>query len=235
MTKTKKVNIQILYEDNHLIVINKACGVLVQADKTKDVPLSEMVKDYIKSKYNKPGAVFLGVIHRLDRPTSGAVVFAKTSKALTRMTKLFKERHIAKTYWAVVKHAEHLENNPTDRLTHFLVRNPKNNTSKAYNKEMPNSKKAILDYRVIQKLNNYLLLEINLLTGRHHQIRTQLSKINCPIKGDLKYGFSRSNLNGGIHLHARTVSFVHPIKKEQIKITAPLPTEDNIWSFIDQN
>jgi len=223
-----KDNLQILHEDNHIIVINKRVGDIVQGDKTGDKPLSEIVKEYIKDKYNKPGEVFLGVVHRLDRPTTGIVVFAKTSKALERLNKMFSERETNKTYWAVVKNKP-LKNE--DNLIHFLKRNEKNNTSKAHLKEVPESKKASLDYKIIKELNNYFALEINLHTGRHHQIRAQLQAIGCPIKGDLKYGFDRSNPDGGIHLHARKLAFIHPVSKEQIEIIAPTPS-DAIWNSI---
>ncbi len=225
---TNKVNLQILHEDNHIIVVNKRVGDIVQGDKTGDKPLSEVLKEYIKEKYNKPGDVFLGVVHRLDRPTTGIVVFAKTSKALERLNTMFSTRETKKTYWAIVK------NQPPkteDTLTHFLKRNPKNNTSKAHLKEVPESKKAILDYKIIQKLDNYYVLEINLHTGRHHQIRAQLTAIGCPIKGDLKYGFDRSNQDGGIHLHARKLAFIHPVSKENIEIIAPTPNEV-LWNSV---
>lgn len=225
---SNKFNLQILHEDNHIIVINKRVGDIVQGDKTGDKPLSEIVKEYIKDKYEKPGEVFLGVVHRLDRPTTGIVVFAKTSKALERLNKMFSERETSKTYWAVVK------NKPPkseDNLIHFLKRNEKNNTSKAHLKEVPDSKKASLDYKIIKELNNYFALEINLHTGRHHQIRAQLQAIGSPIKGDLKYGFDRSNPDGGIHLHARKLSFIHPVSKENIEIIAPTPS-DAIWNSI---
>ncbi|WBU88853.1 RluA family pseudouridine synthase [Cellulophaga omnivescoria] len=218
-------NLQVLYEDNHLIAINKRVGDIVQGDKTGDAPLSDIVKAYIKEKYNKPGNVYLGVAHRLDRPTTGIVVFAKTSKALPRLNKLFAEKDAKKTYWAVVKQQPKKQK---DTLVNWLKRNTKQNKSYANIKEVPDSKKAILDYTVIKKLENYYLLEINLQTGRHHQIRSQLSGIGCPIKGDLKYGFNRSNQDGGIHLHARKLSFIHPVKKEPLEITAPLP-KDPIW------
>lgn len=221
-------NLQILHEDNHIIVVNKRVGDIVQGDKTGDKPLSEVVKEYIKDKYNKPGEVFLGVVHRLDRPTTGIVVFARTSKALTRLNEMFSNRETQKTYWAVVK------NKPIkseDKLVHYLKRNEKNNTSKAHIKEVPESKLASLDYKIIATLNNYFALEINLHTGRHHQIRAQLSSIGSPIKGDLKYGFDRSNPDGGIHLHARKLVFKHPVSKENIQITAPVPN-DIIWNAI---
>ncbi|WP_276167071.1 RluA family pseudouridine synthase [Zobellia alginiliquefaciens] len=219
-------NLLVLFEDNHLIAINKRPGDIVQGDKTGDMPLSEVVKLYIKEKYNKPGNVYLGVAHRLDRPTSGIVVFSKTSKALPRLNKLFAEKEAKKTYWAIVKNKPKKNE---DTLTHWLKRNNKQNKSYAHIKEVAESKKAILDYKVIKKLDRYYLLEIDLHTGRHHQIRAQLSAIGCPIKGDLKYGFDRSNPNASIHLHARKLSFVHPVKKEPIEILAP-PPEDPVWN-----
>ena len=225
---SNKDNLQILHEDNHLIVVNKRVGDIVQGDKTGDKPLSEVVKEYIKEKYNKPGEVFLGVVHRLDRPTTGIIVFARTSKALSRMNELFSNRETQKTYWAIVK------NKPVksvDKLVHYLKRNEKNNTSKAHLKEVPDSKIASLDYQIIKELNNYTALEINLHTGRHHQIRAQLSAIGSPIKGDLKYGFDRSNPDGGIHLHARQLNFIHPVTKEQMTFIAQVP-EDVIWKAI---
>ena len=223
-----KDNLQVLHEDNHIIVINKRVGDIVQGDKTGDKPLSEVVKEYIKDKYNKPGDVFLGVVHRLDRPTTGIVMFARTSKALERLNKMFSERETQKTYWAVVKNKPPKQE---DNLIHFLKRNPQNNTSKAHLKEVPDSKKASLDYKIISELKNYFALEINLHTGRHHQIRSQLSAIGSPIKGDLKYGFDRSNPDGGIHLHARKLKFVHPVTKKSIEIIAPTP-DDVIWNSI---
>ncbi|WP_134388520.1 RluA family pseudouridine synthase [Flavobacterium psychrophilum] len=223
-----KNNLQILHQDNHIIVVNKRVGDIVQGDKTGDKPLSEVVKEYIKDKYDKPGEVFLGVVHRLDRPTTGIVVFARTSKALTRLNEMFSNRETQKTYWAVVKNKP--EKNEA-KLVHYLKRNEKNNTSKAHIKEVPESKLASLDYKIIKELNNYFALEINLHTGRHHQIRAQLSAIGTPIKGDLKYGFDRSNPNGGIHLHARTLVFIHPVTKENIQIIAPVP-DDVIWKAV---
>lgn len=223
-----KSNLQILHEDNHLIVVNKRVGDIVQGDKTGDKPLSDVVKEYIKDKYNKPGEVFLGVVHRLDRPTTGIVVFARTSKALTRMNELFSNRETQKTYWAVVK------NKPSkneENLVHYIKRNKKNNTSKAHSKEVPDSKLASLEYKIIKELDNYYGLEIQLHTGRHHQIRAQLSAIGSPIKGDLKYGFDRSNPDGGIHLHARKLVFIHPVSKEKTIIIAPTPNEV-IWNAI---
>lgn len=225
---SNKNNLQIIHEDNHLIVINKRVGDIVQGDKTGDKPLSEVVKEYIKDKYNKPGDVYIGVVHRLDRPTTGIIVFAKTSKALTRLNESFKNRETQKTYWTVVKNLPPKEN---DTLIHFLKRNPKNNTSKAHTKEVPESKKASLDYTIIKKFDNYFALEIYLHTGRHHQIRAQLSAIGCPIKGDLKYGFDRSNPDGGIHLHARKLAFIHPVTKEMLLIEAQVP-KDTLWNSI---
>jgi len=215
----------VLFDDNHIIVINKRAGDLVQGDKTGDKPLPDVVKEYLKEKYNKEGNVFLGVVHRLDRPTTGIVVFAKTSKALPRLNKLFAEKTAQKTYWAVVKDAPPKQK---DTLEHWLKKNPKNNKSTAFKKEVDGSKKAILHYELLKTLDNYNLLEINLETGRHHQIRCQLTTIGCHIKGDLKYGAKRSNKDASIHLHARHLEFIHPVKKEEIKITAPVPKEP-IW------
>ena len=219
-------NLLVLYEDNHIIVVNKRPGDIVQGDKTGDLPLSEVVKLYIKEKYDKPGNVYLGVAHRLDRPTSGIVVFAKTSKALPRLNKMFAEKKTAKTYWAVVKNRPKKE---SDTLVHWLKRNPKQNKSYANHQEVAESKEAILEYRTIKKLDTYFLLEINLKTGRHHQIRAQLAAIGCPIKGDLKYGFDRSNQDGSIHLHARSLAFIHPVKKELLELTAT-PPENPVWN-----
>ena len=215
----------VVYEDNHIIVVNKTASEIVQADKTGDTPLSETVKQYLKETYQKPGNVFLGVTHRLDRPVSGLVIFAKTSKALTRLNEMFRAGEVKKTYWAVVKNAP---KESEGELVHFLVRNEKQNKSYAYDKEVPNSKKAVLDYRLIGRSENYYLLEVDLKTGRHHQIRCQLAKMGCPIKGDLKYGSPRSNPDGSICLHARRVRFVHPVSKELIELKAPLP-EGNLW------
>lgn len=217
---------QVLYEDNHLIAINKRVSDIVQGDKTGDTPMSEEVKQYIKVKYNKPGEVYLGVTHRLDRPVSGVVLFARTSKALTRLNEMFRDKQMTKTYWAIVKAAPP---QTEGRLEHYLVRNEKQNKSYAYQKELPNSKLAILQYRLIAHSDNYYLLEVRLETGRHHQIRCQLAAMGCPIKGDLKYGFARSNPNGGISLHARTLDFIHPVSKEAIHIEAPLPEDDKLW------
>lgn len=224
MASTKN-NLEVLFEDNHLIVINKKSGDIVQGDKTGDTPLSDIVKEYIKDKYNKPGNVFLGVVHRLDRPTTGIIVFAKTSKALERFNKMLRDKTVNKTYWAVVKNKPTKDN---DTLIGFLRKNPKNNKSTSYSSEIKDSKKAVLHYKLIKSLNNYHLLEVDLETGRHHQIRCQLSAIGLPIKGDLKYGFDRSNKNASIHLHARKINFSHPVTKETISITAPTPKEV-IW------
>jgi 23S rRNA pseudouridine1911/1915/1917 synthase len=223
-----KDNLQILFEDNHIIAINKRVGDIVQGDKTGDTPLSEIVKQYLKQKYEKPGEVFLGVVHRLDRPTTGIVIFARTTKALTRLNNLFKNRETQKTYWAIVKNKP--EKN-ADTLVHYLKRNEKNNSSKAHIKEVPNSQLASLDYQTIATLTNYFALEINLHTGRHHQIRAQLSAINSPIKGDLKYGFDRSNTDGGIHLHARKLELIHPVTKSELLIIAPTPN-DVLWNLV---
>ena len=218
----------VLYEDNHLIVVNKAPGEIVQGDKTGDKPLSEEVKEYLKVKYNKPGNVFCGVTHRLDRPTSGIVVFAKTSKALSRLNAMFKNNEIDKTYWAVVKK---LPEKTEATLTHYLIKNERTNKSTAYDVEKPNTKKSVLHYKVIGQSQNYNLLEVDLETGRHHQIRCQLSKIGSPIKGDLKYGAERSNPDGSISLHARKIAFIHPVSKEKIELVAPTP-DDVLWNAL---
>ena len=225
---SNKTNLQILHEDNHIIVINKRVGDIVQGDKTGDKPLSEVVKEYIKDKYNKPGEVFLGVVHRLDRPTSGIVIFARTSKALSRLNEMFSNRETQKTYWAIVKNKPE---KTADTLVHYLKRNEKNNTSKAHLKEVPDSKIARLDYQIIKELDSYFALEIDLHTGRHHQIRAQFAAIGCPIKGDLKYGFDRSNPDGGIHLHARKLVFIHPVSKENLEIVAPTPN-NSVWNAV---
>lgn len=212
---------EVVYEDNHIIIINKASGEIVQGDKSGDTPLADLVKDYIKRKYNKPGNVFLGVVHRLDRPVSGLVVFARTSKALTRLNDMFRNGDIHKTYWAITR------NRPPEEeatLTHWITRNIQQNKSYAADREKPNSKKAMLRYRLIGCTDNYHLLEVQLMTGRHHQIRCQLAHIGCPIKGDLKYGAQRSNPDGSICLHARRVEFVHPVTKQTVVAEAPLPT-----------
>ena len=216
----------VVYEDNHIVVGNKTSSEIVQGDKTGDTPLSEMVKQYLKEKYNKPGNVFIGVTHRLDRPVSGLVVFAKTSKALPRLNEMFRNGEVKKTYWAIVKECP---KETEGELVHYLVRNEKQNKSYAYDKEVKNSKKAVLHYKLIGHSQNYYLLEVDLKTGRHHQIRCQLAKMGCPIKGDLKYGSPRSNPDGSICLHARTVQFVHPVSKEMIRLTAPVP-EGNLWN-----
>ncbi|MCB0475757.1 MAG: RNA pseudouridine synthase [Flavobacteriaceae bacterium] len=224
-----KNNLQVLYEDNHLIIINKRVGDIVQGDQTADPPLSEIVKQYLAEKYQKPGNVFLGVVHRLDRPTSGAVIFARTSKALERLNKMLREKQIQKTYWAIVK------NKPKDTsgtLVNYLKKNPKNNKATVFNRETEGSKKAVLHYQVLKKLDNYYLLEVDLETGRHHQIRAQLAAIGSPIKGDLKYGFPRSNPDGGIHLHARKIEFVHPVSKEKIEVLAATP-DDPVWKVCE--
>ncbi|WP_370226242.1 RluA family pseudouridine synthase [Mesoflavibacter sp.] len=222
---SNKKNLQVIYEDNHIIVVNKRAGDIVQGDKTGDKPLSDVVKSYLKDKYNKPGNVYLGTVHRLDRPTSGLVIFSKTSKALPRLNKMFATKDITKTYWALVKNKPKKD---SDRLVHWLKKNPKNNKSYAHSTEVKDSKKAILSYQIIKKLDNFYLLEVTLETGRHHQIRTQLSTIGCPIKGDLKYGFDRSNKDASISLHARNIKFIHPVSKEELDITAPLP-KDPVW------
>ena len=218
----------VLYEDNHIIAVNKTCREIVQGDKTGDTPLSEQLKVWLKEKYAKPGQVFLGVTHRLDRPVSGVVLFAKTSKALSRLNEMFRVGEVKKTYWAIVTQCPPAEEG---ELVHWLVRNEKQNKSYAYDIERPNAKKAILHYRVIGRSDRYYLLEIDLKTGRHHQIRCQLAKMGCPIKGDLKYGFARSNPDGGISLHARSAAFIHPVSKIPLKIVAPVP-QDNLWKTL---
>lgn len=221
---------KILYEDNHIIAINKSCSEIVQADETGDLPLSEMVREYIREKYKKPGNVFVGVVHRLDRPTSGVVLFARTSKALARLNTMFSEKEtIKKTYWAIVDRKPPEE---TGQLHHWLVRNTEKNRSFAYDHEVKDSKEALMNYRVAFQSDKYFLLEIELLTGRHHQIRAQLGAIGLKIKGDLKYGYPRSNPGGGIHLHARKIEFIHPVSKQLISITAPVP-DDTLWNFFE--
>lgn len=219
---------QVVYEDNHIIIVSKESGEIVQGDKTGDIPLSETVKAYIKEKYAKPGAVFLGVVHRLDRPVSGLVVFARTSKALSRLNDMFRNGEVHKTYWAIVQQRPDHEEGT---LENWLVRNEKQNKSYAYQREVPNSKKAILKYRMIGQSERYYLLEVNLLTGRHHQIRCQLADMGCPIKGDLKYGAKRSNPDGSISLLAHRVEFIHPVSKQHIVVESPIP-EDNLWQNI---
>ena len=225
MNSTPK-NLQVIFEDNHLIVINKRPGDIVQGDKTGDMPLSEVVKLYLKEKYNKPGEAYLGVVHRLDRPTSGIVVFSKTSKALSRLNKAFANRDTHKVYWAIVKN---IPKSDSARLVHYLKRNTKQNKSYAHIKPVEDSKEAVLSYQRIQSLDNYHVLEITLETGRHHQIRSQLSAIGCPIKGDLKYGFDRSNKDASIHLHSKKLTITHPVRKEDISFEAKLP-DDVLWN-----
>lgn len=216
----------VLYEDNHLIIVNKQAGEIVQGDKTGDAPLSDIVKDWLKEKHNKPGNVYLGVVHRLDRPVSGVVLFAKTSKALPRLNKMFAEHDkVSKTYWAIVQNRPQASKGT---LTHWLTRQEKNNTARAYDREVPGAKKAVLDYELIASGDRYHLLEIHLHTGRHHQIRCQLAKMGCPIKGDLKYGAPRSNPDGSISLHARNLTLEHPVSHETISVTAPVP-DDRLW------
>ena len=230
---------QVLYEDNHIIIVNKESGEIVQGDKTGDTPLSDIVKQYIKEKYQKPGEVFLGVVHRLDRPVSGLVIFARTSKALTRLNKMFAEGEVHKTYWAIVTRFPKFLDEPSGKaergdlntVEHWLVRNEKQNKSYAYDHEVPRSKKAILQYKEIGRGDNYSLLEVQLMTGRHHQIRCQLSTIGCPIKGDLKYGAKRSNPDGSISLQSHRVEFIHPVSKERICVEAPLPS-DPLWQAL---
>ena len=219
--KTNAQNLQVLYEDNHLIAVNKRAGDIVQGDKTGDIPLSEIVKAYLVEKYHKPGEAYLGVVHRLDRPTTGLVLFAKTSKALPRLNAAFAtKQEVSKQYWALVEKKE-IPQEAT--LTHFLVRNTTQNKSYAYPSERPQSQKAILKYKTLASLDHYLLVEITLLTGRHHQIRAQFAALGCPIKGDLKYGAKRSNRDGSICLHARVLELLHPVKKEPLSLIAPLP------------
>lgn len=224
-TLSNASNLQVLYEDNHMIAVNKRAGDIVQGDKTGDKPLSEVVKEFLKVKYQKPGNVFIGVVHRLDRPTTGIVLFAKTSKALTRLNKLIADKKIKKIYWAIVKNPPPKTN---DRLVSYLKKNPKTNTSRSYAQQVAGSKLAILNYVILKQTERYYLLEIDLETGRHHQIRVQLSSIGCPIKGDLKYGFNRSNPDTSISLHARHLSLEHPVTNKRISIEAFLPS-DPIW------
>ena len=220
------MDLQVIYEDNHIIAVNKTCHDLVQGDDSGDVPLDWRIRDYLKEKYHKPGEVFLGVVHRLDRPVTGVVMFARTSKALTRLTGMFREGSIKKTYWAIVK-----EKPPMDgaRLQHHLVRDPKQNKSFSHDHPRPNSKPAALTYRITGFSDRYFLLAIDLETGRHHQIRSQLSRIGCPVKGDLKYGFPRSNPDGGISLHARKLQFIHPVSKMPVEIAADPPLSEKLW------
>ncbi len=221
---------EVLYEDNHIIIINKAAGELVQGDRTGDTPLVDKVKEYIKVKYDKPGNVYLGVVHRLDRPTSGIVMFAKTSKALSRLNDLFRHDKVEKSYWAIVSD---LPQQTEGKLVHYLVKNARTNKSTAYDKEQRNTKKAILRYKLLAQSERYYLLDVDLETGRHHQIRCQLSKVGSPIKGDLKYGARRSNPDGSISLHARRLSFIHPVSKIEIDVVAPVPN-DRLWKEFER-
>lgn len=223
---------QIVFEDNHLLIINKKTGQLVQGDKTGDLSLLDLLKNFLKKRDQKPGNVFLGLVHRIDRPTSGLVIYAKTSKALSRLTQMVKNREIKKTYWAVVPKVEIPK---AQRLVHYLLKNEKNNKATVFPKVTQGAKEAILNYEIIKVLDNFQLLEIDLETGRHHQIRAQLAKIGAPIKGDLKYGSARSNPDGGIHLHARKLEFQHPVTKENITITAPVPENDAVWKACEEN
>lgn len=222
---------RVLYEDNHLIVINKQSSEIVQGDRTGDMPLSDIVKAYIRAKYNKPGDAFLGVAHRLDRPVSGAVIFARTSKGLTRINEMLKNYELKKLYWAVVRH---LPPDAEGTLEHYLKKNEKQNKSYPVSPDVDGAKKAILHYQLLGSGKHYHLLEIELHTGRHHQIRSQLSAIGCPVRGDLKYGYPRSNSNGGIHLHAREVDFIHPVSKERIRLVAPTPAGDSLWECFEE-
>ncbi|MCW3072592.1 MAG: pseudouridine synthase [Bacteroidetes bacterium] len=218
--------LEVLYEDNHIIAVNKRPSDIVQGDKTGDAPLSDFVKQYVKDKYNKPGEVFIGTVHRIDRPVSGIVLFARTSKALARLNQMFQTREIQKTYWAVVKNKPAKE---SGKLVHYLKKNEAKNMSKAFDNEQSGALRSELDYKLICSSDNYYLLEITPLTGRHHQIRVQLASMGCPIKGDLKYGFNRSNKDASIHLHARKIEFIHPVKKEPVVIVAP-PPDEVLWN-----
>lgn len=225
------MKLEVLYEDNHLIAVNKPVGMLVQGDISGDTTLLDEVENYLKEKYNKPGKVFVGLVHRIDRPVSGVVLLARTSKALSRMNELLRDREVKREYWAVVKER------PAElkgELRHYLKKNESQNKSYAFDDEKKNTKLAVLQYEVIGRSNSYYLLKVNLETGRHHQIRCQLSKNETPIRGDLKYSFPRSNQNGGINLHAKALEFLHPVKKEMIRIEAPLPASDSLWSEFDQ-
>lgn len=224
--------LQVLYEDNHIIAVNKRPSDIVQGDKTGDTPLSDYVKQYVKEKYNKPGDAFIGTVHRIDRPVSGIVLFARTSKALARLNQMFQTKEIQKTYWAVVKNRPIKE---SGKLIHYLKKNEAKNMSKAFEKEQPGALRSELDYKILCSSDNYHLLEITPHTGRHHQIRVQLASMGCPIKGDLKYGFNRSNKDASIHLHARKIEFIHPVKKEKVIIIAPPPNEV-LWNeFVKKN
>ncbi|MBL4560854.1 MAG: RNA pseudouridine synthase [Bacteroidales bacterium] len=228
-----KEQLDILFEDNHIIAVNKKCGDIVQGDKTGDEPLSDKVKAYIKEKYNKPGDVFLGVPHRIDRPVSGVIIFAKTSKALTRLSMMFqqKDKEISKLYWAIVLKCPRLEE---ETLTHFLLKNEEKNRTNVFDKLKKGAKEATLEYKLITRSQNYFLLEVKLHTGRHHQIRAQLAKIGVPIRGDVKYGAPRAKSGGQIGLHAREISFIHPVKQEPVRIVAPIPQNDNLWRELDK-
>ena len=226
---------EVVYEDNHIIIVNKQSGEIVQGDKTGDRPLSDIVKDYIKEKYQKPGAVFLGVVHRLDRPVGGLVMFARTSKALTRLNKMFAEGEVHKTYWAIVESEKCIvKSEEFATAEHWLVRNEQQNKSYAYDHEVPPSKKAVLKYRVLATGERYTLVEVQLMTGRHHQIRCQLSALGMPIKGDLKYGARRSNPDGSISLLSHRIAFIHPVSKEPICLESPVP-DDNLWQSLKKN
>ncbi len=231
MSNTRNIKKDILYEDNHIIVVNKQVSDIVQGDKTGDIPLSEIIKEYIKEKYNKPGNVFLGVAHRLDRPVSGAVVFAKTSKALIRLNEMLRDKKLDKTYWAVVEKRPKIE---FGKLVHYLRKNQEKNKSSVVNQKAKGALKAELDYKLINDSDNFSLLEIKLITGRHHQIRVQLAKIGSPIKGDVKYGYKRTNNDASIHLHSRRLEFIHPVKKTLLKITAP-PPDESLWNHFYSN
>ncbi|MBQ8049994.1 MAG: RluA family pseudouridine synthase [Bacteroidaceae bacterium] len=221
---------KVLYEDNHIVIVSKRAGEIVQGDKTGDTPLSETVKSYLKERYQKPGNVFLGVVHRLDRPVSGIVLFARTSKALSRLSEMFRTRAVRKTYWAIVTHEPP---QPEGTLTHWLTRDERTNKARAYDREVPGSKQAVLDYRLLACSDRYWLVEVSLHTGRHHQIRCQLAKIGCPIKGDLKYGAPRSNPDGSISLHARRIAFEHPVSHQSVDLVAPVP-DDHLWQAVSQ-
>lgn len=226
------MTLSVLYEDNHIIIINKPSGALVQGDKSGDAPISEDVKLYIKEKYSKPGDVFLGVIHRLDRPVSGIVIFARTSKALERMNALFKDKKVQKTYWAVVQNPPKLQRGTIHTYT---IKDSIKLKAKVFDKEVAGSKLCVLDYRIINNTDRYHLLEVLPHTGRYHQIRSQLSHIQSPIKGDIKYGYARTNPDGSIHLHARKIDFIHPVSKIQISVTAPVPQHDNLWKDLESS
>ena len=222
----------ILYEDNHLLVVNKHCGDLVQPDPSGESALEDQIKAYLKVRDAKPGAVFLGVVHRIDRPVSGAVLFAKSSKALTRLNEMLRQGRIRKSYWALTEQTPSPEEG---ELHHYIVRDARNNRSRAYDAPKPESKEALLRYRTLGRGTHYTLVEVELLTGRHHQIRAQLAKIGCPIRGDLKYGARRSNPDGGISLHSRCVEFTHPVSHETIRVTAPVPAGDRLWAFFEES